>query len=157
MSQILPVSELKVDGWVLLLLEPRSLLSLIDDNELDEWDWIVIVTPNVAGAELSPWVATTAIGCCYRGWIEIELEWNATMKGYNVIGKENKMYDRIFSLAFNKQRGLCRHCGQTIGHSIDTIVSSGNNLRKYYHLHCEWQIKKLTKVWSLALPNCLHY
>ena len=62
------------------------------------------------------------------------------MKKYNVIGKENKMYDRILSLVFYKQNGLCRYCGQYIARSRDTVVSSGNNLRKYYHLECAERI-----------------
>jgi len=55
------------------------------------------------------------------------------MKRYNIIGKDHKMYDR---LVFDKQKRLCRYCGQSISHSIDPIVSAGNNLRKYYHLQC---------------------
>jgi hypothetical protein len=62
------------------------------------------------------------------------------MKRYNIIEKENKMYDRILHFIFTKQAGLCRFCGKNIVLRRDTVVSAGNNLRKYYHVKCAERI-----------------
>lgn len=52
------------------------------------------------------------------------------MKRYKIIGKDNKMYNRIYSLIFSKQKDTCRYFGCSICHSTDMIVSTGGNIRK---------------------------
>jgi hypothetical protein len=51
------------------------------------------------------------------------------------------MYDAILRFIFDKQNGLCHFCRKQIDEDHKhTIVSAGNNLRKYYHFGCAERI-----------------